>query len=188
MADVATLNPAGPASASRIHVGCRPLASDGASYPPAVEVGRHVPQGLSRVQIGVVACAVVAGALALVYVPQAIDRYDEGADTNAAANYDDREFAGGNAVVVDHAALYEARGLIPQDETYRVVTGSNLRDASALTLEFIESFARSFLLPRRPSDEARWILCYGCDPARLGGRLDVLWRNGKGILIGRLAG
>jgi hypothetical protein len=151
-----------------------------------VGVGRKLLRERSHVRIGVVACAAVAGALALAYVPQAIDRFDDGAAANAAANYDDREFAGGNAVVVDQAALYEARGLIPEDGSYRVVTGSNLRDASPLTLAFIESFARSFLMPRHPSEDGPWILCYGCDPSQLGGRFEVLWRDDHGIVIGRL--
>jgi hypothetical protein len=147
---------------------------------------RLARRDLSPIQLGVVVCTVVAAVLALVYLPQAIDEFQDGATANSALGFDDREFAGGNGLVVDKAALYEARGLIPEDESYRVVTGSKLSGATDLTLPYIESFARYFLLPRRPDPAARWVVCYGCDTAQLGAPLDVLWRDANGILVGRL--
>jgi hypothetical protein len=41
-------------------------------------------------------------------------------------------------------------------------------------------------MPRRPSESASWILCYGCDRNALGAPLDVLWHDDKGIAVGRL--
>jgi hypothetical protein len=88
--------------------------------------------------------------------------------------------------VVDRTALYRARDLIPRHASFRIVTGPNLTGATDLTLRSIASYATYFLMPRRPSESARWVLCYGCDLDRLGAPLQVLWRDEKGIAVGRL--
>lgn len=146
------------------------------------------PRGIAR--LGVVLCVVVALGYGSVYFVRAVDRLGDQARSNAALNFDDREFAGGNAVVVSNAALYEARGLIPEDETYRVATGPNVAGATELTEDYIEQYARYFLMPRRPSPDARWIICYGCDPdADLESDFEVLWQGEiEGILLMRLTG
>jgi len=146
----------------------------------------HARKDLTPIQVGVVVCAVVATALVIAYFPRAIGKFQDAAAANSALSYDDREFGGGNGFVIDKAALYEARGLIPPSASYRVVTGSRLRGSTPLTAPFIESFARYFLMPRRPEPNARWIVCYGCDVSTLGGHLDVLWRDSDGIEVGRL--
>ena len=144
------------------------------------------PRGIAR--FGVLLCVVVALSFGTVYFVRAVDRLGDQARANAALNYDDREFAGGNAVVVVNSPLYEAQGLIPEDETYRVVTGPNVAGATELTEDFIDQFARYYLMPRRPSSDARWIICYGCDPeVDLGNSFEVLWQSGVGISVGRLA-
>jgi hypothetical protein len=140
------------------------------------------------VRAGVVACVGIAVVLGLVYFVRAIDRLDETADANASANYDDREFAGGNSLVVDKRALYQARSLIPEDGTFRVVPGPGVNGATELTEPYIDQFARYFLMPRRPSPDAEWILCYGCDTAALEQPADVVWDNGAGISILKASG
>jgi hypothetical protein len=149
------------------------------------EVGSFLewPGGIAR--LGVVLCVAVALGYGLVYFAKALDRLGDQASSNAALNFDDREIAGGNALLADSGALYEARGLIPEEETYRVVAGPNVEGATELTQAFIDQYARYFLMPRRPSADARWILCYGCDPAELGDGFEVLWRDDNGALIGR---
>ena len=132
---------------------------------------------------GVVACVCTAVVFGVVYLVRAVDRLDEAADVNAAANYDDREFAGGNSLVVDKRALYQARALIPEDGLYRVVAGPRVEGATELTEPYIDQYARYFLMPRRPSADADWILCYGCDPAGLERPAEVVWDNGAGISI-----
>lgn len=143
------------------------------------------PHGIAR--LGVVLCTAVALVAGLVYFVKAVDRLGDTARTNAAQNFDDREFAGGNALVVANRPLYEARALIPEDETYRVVTGPDVEGATDLTASFIDAYARYFLMPRRPSPDARWIICYGCDPAGLGAGFEVHLEDEAGILVGRLA-
>ena len=146
------------------------------------------PRGVAR--LGVVLCVVVALGYGSVYFVRALDRLGDAARANAALNFDDREFAGGNAVVVANAPLYEARGLIPEDETYRVATGPNVAGATELTEGYIDQYARYFLMPRRPSPDARWIICYGCDPeADLESEFEVVWQGEvEGILLARLTG
>ncbi len=136
-------------------------------------------------RVGVAACVCVAVVLGVVYLVRAVDELGEQARVNAAANYDDREFAGGNSLVADKRALYEARALIPPEGRYRVVPGPNVDGATELTEPYIDQFARSFLMPRRPSLDAEWILCYGCDPAQLEVPTEVVWDGGGGISIHR---
>jgi hypothetical protein len=128
----------------------------------------------------------VAVFFGLVYFARAIDRLGDDAERNSALNFDDREFAGGNSLVVDKRALYEARALIPEHGTYRVVAGPGVEGATELTEPFIDQFARYFLMPRRPAEDARWILCYGCDVSELGERFQVVWQNGTGIALGTI--
>jgi hypothetical protein len=131
----------------------------------------------------VVACVAVATVLGLVTFVRTVDRLGDTADTNASLNFDDREFAGGNSLVVDKRALYEARALIPEDGSYRVVAGPGVEGATELTEPYIDQFARSFLMPRRPAADAAWIICYGCDRAALDRPTTVVWENGAGIAI-----
>jgi len=99
---------------------------------------------------GVVACVCAVVVFSVVYLVRAVDRLGDAADANAAANYDDREFAGGNSLVVDKRALYQARALIPDDGLYRVVAGPRVEGATELTEPYIDQYARYFLMPRRP--------------------------------------
>jgi hypothetical protein len=160
-------------------------------HPAAKETSRpdlssflERPRGIVR--LGVVLCVGVALGYGLVYFVKAVDRLGDQASSNSALNFDDREVAGGNALVVSNAPLYEARALIPENETYRVLAGPNVEGATDLTEEFIDGYARYFLMPRRPSADARWIICYGCDPAALGEGFEVLWQHETGVAIGRL--
>lgn len=134
-------------------------------------------------RLGVVVCVCVTSVLGVVYFVRAFDQLGDAASTNAALNFDDREFAGGNSLVVDKRALYEARSLIPKDASYRVVAGPGVEGATDLTEPYIDQFARYFLMPRRPKPDAPWILCYGCDRAALEQPAQVAWDDGAGISI-----
>lgn len=136
------------------------------------------PHGLVR--LSVAACLAVTIVLGLVYFVRAVDRLGADARRNAAATYDDREFAGGNALGVDKEALTEARGWIPENGTYRLLVGPGAAD--------LGQYARYFLMPRRPDPGASWVLCYRCDPASFRDELQVVWQNDAGITLGRLPG
>jgi hypothetical protein len=136
----------------------------------------------AAVALGIItALAVIA-----VYYVKALSQLGDTASTNASQAYDDREIAGGNSVIVNQSAAYEARGLIPPKAPYRVVTGSRLREKTELTEKFVEGWFRYFLMPRRPRSDARWVICYGCDISGLGGSYAVRWQDDKGISIGEL--
>lgn len=135
------------------------------------------PRGFVR--FGVVACVALVMVLGLVYFAKAVDRLGADASRNAAANYDDRAFGGGNALGVDKGALNEARGRIPEHAAYRLLVGDGDGD--------LMNYVRYFLMPRRPDPDASWVLCYDCDHAGLGNGIDVVWANDAGITLGRLA-
>ena len=123
---------------------------------------------------------VTVAVFGLVYLVRAVDRLDDTASTNAAMNFDDREFGGGNSLVVDKRALYEARSLIPEDGRYRIAAGPGVDGATDLTEPYIDQYARYFLMPRRPDPSAEW--------ASLERPADVVWDNGAGISILRDSG
>jgi hypothetical protein len=141
------------------------------------------PTALQR--LGVMFCVLVALVAAIVRYPSAIREANDTVAHNAALDYGDREIAGGNSVVADQAAMYEARSRIPAGATYRVVTGEKQPSFSDLTIPFVAEFARSFLLPRRPSPTGPWVLCYGCDGSRFPNG-EVVWKDDEGVSIIRL--
>jgi len=136
------------------------------------------------VHLAAVAVTTVTAVIAVVYWVKAMSTLGDSAGTNSRLGYGDREIAGGNSVIVDQAAAYRARALIPPSSRYRVVTGSALQNATPLTYTFVSDWFRYFLMPRRPSADARWLICYGCDPAQLGPRYVTRWRDDNGISIG----
>jgi len=142
------------------------------------------PHGIARLTAA--ACAAVAVAGLLFELPRTVDSLGDDAARNASLSFADREIAGGNSILVDQIAAYEARALIPRHDTFRVVTGPNLKETTPLTLQAVSPWLDYFLLPRRQSGDARWIVCYGCDTERLGGSYHVLWQDDKGISIGNV--
>jgi hypothetical protein len=133
--------------------------------------------------VAVLASSVIVG---LAYFAKGLSDLDEGATANAELSFSDREFGGGNGVVLDQQAAYAAEGLIPVHATYRLLTGSGLKEPTSLTLPFVESWFRYFLMPRRPAVDATWLICYGCDVSQFGGKYTPSWHDDRGISIGRL--
>jgi len=134
----------------------------------------------------VVIAVVSTCALVGVHYVKAVSQLGDTASGNSALSFDDREIAGGNSIVVDQRAPYEARASIPPDSTYRVVVGKRLLDRTPLTEEFVTTWLTYFLMPRRPAPDAHWVICYGCDSSTLGDHYDPVWQDGEGISIGRL--
>ena len=142
------------------------------------------PLGVLRV--GVVFLIAVTLVAAAIRYSQAVRHLGEAAARNSALSYSDREIAGGNSVLPDQAAAYVARGLISKDETYHVAFGADYAGGTPLTRPFAESYYLYFLMPRRPSDDARWLICYGCDLAEYGDRAKVVWRGPDEVSIVRV--
>jgi hypothetical protein len=142
------------------------------------------PEGVLRV--GVVFLLVVTLVAAAIRYSQSIRDLQGTASRNSALSFSDREIAGGNSVLPDQTAAYEARGLIPEDETYHVAFGPEYAGGTALTRLYAESFYLYFLMPRRPSDDPSWLICYGCDLAEYGARARVEWRGPDDVSIARI--
>ena len=106
------------------------------------------------------------------------------AGRNAALSFADREIAGGNSILVDQLAAYEARALIPADDTFRVVTGPNLKETTPLTLQAISPWLTYFLMPRRQSGTRLGHLLRLRHVAGSAAPIAVLWRDEVGISIG----
>jgi hypothetical protein len=137
-------------------------------------------------RVGVASFLSVAVAVGAVYIVKAIDQLGDTASSNSSLEYDDREIAGGNSIIVDQTAAYEARRLIPVTASYRFASGGGLRAKTDLTETFAEGWFLYFMMPRRQRADARWVICYGCDTTNLGGAFEVRWKDRLGISIGRL--
>ena len=144
------------------------------------------PHGLAR--LAAASCAVVAIAVLLYEVPHAVHTLGSEAHANASLSFADRDIAGGNSILVDQLAAYAARGLIPPNDPFSVVTGSGLKVTTPLTLQAISPWLNYFLMPRRQVGGAHWVICYGCDPSKLGGTYRALWQDDKGISVGTVSG
>ncbi len=119
--------------------------------------------------------------MAALRLPFAVVDVDRDTAHLSSLSYEDREFAAGNSVIPNQRLLYEARARIPSSGTYRVVTGAGrIEDASKLTREFAATFATYFLMPRRPRENARWVLCLGCDARTVAPGTRTVWSDGAG--------
>lgn len=142
------------------------------------------PAGVIRVGVAFLVAATVV-AVALRY-PAVLRDAGRDATANSDLSYSDREIAGGNGLVVDQDAVYAARGLIPEDSSFRVLVDPGYPGESSLTVPFVHSFYHYFLVPRRLSDDAPWIICYGCDLSSFGSRATTVWEGDDDISIVRL--
>ena len=136
---------------------------------------------LCTVYVVVVSLVAVA-----VELPKRLGNLGDTAAANASLSYADREIAGGNSVIADQLLAYEARAILPRDAPYRVVVGARLTKHASLSTASVPGWFRYFLMPRRQNDEAKWVVCYGCDPARLGGPYEPLWSDDFGLSVGRV--
>ncbi len=141
---------------------------------------------LGPVRVGVAFLVAVAALAVVVSYPGVFQELDREASKNGSLSFADREIAGGNGLVADQTAVYAARGLIPMSETFHVVVNPLYDGGSDLTVQHVESYYRYFLMPRRPAEDAQWIICYECDLGQYDGRAEVVWEGTEGIAIARM--
>jgi hypothetical protein len=141
---------------------------------------------LGAIRIGVAVIVAITAVAMLVSYPALLRDVGSEAAANDALSFSDREIAGGNGVVADQAAVYAARALIPEDESYHIAVGADYEGGTDLTRDHVGGYYRYFLMPRRPAESASWIVCYGCDLAEYGAGADVLWQGGSDISIVRV--
>lgn len=127
-------------------------------------------------------CVATTLVAAAIRFPQTFADANRTARANAASDYLDREVGGGNSVLPAQAVAIEARGRIAASGTFDVDVGPPQEGWSELaTPDAIETYLRYFLLPRRPRDDAPWVLCFACDrDAHPGAR--VVWED-EGLAI-----
>jgi hypothetical protein len=143
------------------------------------------PDGIVRTGVAfLVATALIAVAFAY---PGVLRQAGRDATHNSELSYSDREIAGGNGLVADQVAVYAARALIPENDTYKVLVDPAYAGGGADTVQFVDSYYRYFLMPRRPAEGAQWIICYGCDLAPYGSRAQVLWEGDHDVSIARIS-
>ena len=123
--------------------------------------------------------------VALVWLyPQAFADANREARANAALDQVDRELGGGNSVLPSQAIAVEARGRIPEDETFTVAVGEPRASWSELAIpDTLENYMRYFLLPRRSFPDAPWILCFACDRSAFPGATPVWEDAEEGLAI-----
>ena len=99
----------------------------------------------------------------------------------------DREIGGGNGIVVDQTAAFEARARIPPDESFEVIVGKPGPTWDEFVVGSVKTFYKGYLIPRRFEEGAPWVLCYGCDIASLGD-VEVVWQDDEEVSILRRNG
>jgi hypothetical protein len=142
------------------------------------------PVGIVRTGVLFLVVA-TTGAVAIRY-PDVLRDADREASANSALSYSDREIAGGNGLVVEQSAVYAARAIIPEGDTFHVVVDPSFEGGSDLTVPYVDSYYRYFLLPRRPAEDAPWIICYSCDLDQYGPDVEVVWEGSDNVSIARV--
>lgn len=118
----------------------------------------------------------------VVRYPDTFESANRTARTNASLDLIDRSLGGGNSVFPDQGLMVEARSRIPPRDTFRVALGEPQDGWTDLTAPFAETFATSFLLPRRSDPDALWILCLACDRAEFPAA-DAVWEGEAGLAL-----
>ncbi len=135
------------------------------------------------VRVGVVVCVALAAYVGAGRLDDTIAVFDFRADLNASLTYRDRTYPPGEGPARDWRVLEDARLWMPRDATYRVVEKENVGQD---THRYARFFLLGLLLPRRQVDstKAEYAFCYGCPPATLGPRFQVLSSSPE-VLFGR---
>jgi hypothetical protein len=154
-------------------------------YPRPTEdlLGRWLASPAALRQLVVGFCVVTTLVAAVIRYPETFADADRTARANAALDYLDREIGGGNSVLPDQTVAIEARGRIPRDGSFVVSVGEPQEGWSELsTPDAIETYLRFFLLPRRPRNDAAWVICFACDRGAYGDA-QVVWEDEEGLSI-----
>ncbi|HVM18204.1 MAG TPA: hypothetical protein VM290_11540 [Gaiellaceae bacterium] len=134
------------------------------------------------VLLAALAIVAVAGALAVARWPGSVGTVHELTAENRALSETDRAI-GARYLDISPEFLFAARELIPEDDTFAVLTGDRVEVATPTTLTALPSYSAYFLLPRRQVADpaaADWVLCYGCEPPP---GTEVAWEGADGSIL-----
>jgi hypothetical protein len=167
-----------------------------------VEVGTAAPAAavdearapLHNVRVRFVGVVVLAAfVVALVQLPSAVRRFDRRASFNAHQSRIGETIAGADGVAIDNAFVIRALSLVPVHATYTLGMPESPKVAATYgivptTLLALPNYVRFLVLPRREADpsEAQYLLCYACDTSPFDKRMQRLWTDPKGFVIGKL--
>jgi hypothetical protein len=140
-----------------------------------------------------VAVAVAAAAVFVARFPAAVRMLNERARTNAHLSATGRTIQGADGLDISNDFLVQALRLLPRDATYTVQEPPSAElsrgyGISTTTYDALPAYVEYLLLPRRPADAhtADYLLCYACDTKPFDARLQRLWTDPSGLVIGRL--
>ncbi|MGZ4411403.1 MAG: hypothetical protein ACXVY8_04645 [Gaiellaceae bacterium] len=142
----------------------------------------------SSTRVGIAVSLLVIAVTVLVQLPRALKNLGDRATRSSSFTYEDRAFAAGNSIIPDKQLLYEAKAWIPARGSYRVEVGPRPVTGAMPLTRYAGLFATYYLMPRRPSPDARWALCLGCDPGSLASHVTTLWSDHNGSSLLRIDG
>jgi hypothetical protein len=138
------------------------------------------------VRIGVVSCVAAACFSAAGRLDDSIAVFDNHADLNAAATFNERTYPTIEFLADWAGVLEDARLWMPAGATYAVIDGPAAASASAPSLRtFLHVLLMPRALTRAEGPGPRWVFCYGCSPETLGREYKVLSDSKAGFLFAR---
>jgi hypothetical protein len=150
---------------------------------------------LFSLRLVAVVVTIVAATAAIVRLPAALESFGDRAHLNAGQSRVGREIAGADAENIDNMFLVEALQLVPRNSSYAIVLPQSLAVAKTYgivpaTYHALPGFVQNVLLPRRQVDpgKAQYLLCYACDTDPYDRRMQRLWQDPHGLVIGKLTG
>jgi len=157
-----------------------------------------VPAGLgNRIRFAAgAACVLVAATLFVTKVPDAYRSASATADSNR--KYDTptyRLLSTGDMLDIPYELSAAAFQYIPPGAAYKVVLPGTPEAAQAgygiqpITYDTFAPWLRYLLLPAKPvdaSEQAPYIVCWGCDTTPYDTHTDWLWHNDQGAGIGHV--
>jgi hypothetical protein len=122
---------------------------------------------MNRVGVGVAVLALaLAGGFGLVNLGRGASRQLDKVRSNDEQPFEVRYGGGADLLDVDPRFTLATLAFVRGGDTYSIVTGPRVHTNNPYTLHFMITYFVGRLQPARDvsPDEARWILCYGCDP------------------------
>jgi hypothetical protein len=142
-------------------------------------------------------CVALAAGLLVWHLPSTVGSLDAqvASDDSYIHNSLTREVTTGDSLGIPYALQVAALADIPPGARYALLLPADQQVASIyaispLAFETVAAFLEYLLLPAVPvaANEARYIICWGCDTAPWDHRTDWLWQTDAGEAIGRVLG
>lgn len=168
------------------------LASPSAATAAAVVDARTATRA-RQVRWAAAAITLAALVVALVRLPGAVSSFDERATFNAHQSSIGRTIAASDALEISNDFLVHALALVPTNAAFALLQPPNGKAAavygiSPTTLAALHPYVEYLMLPRRlvTPDKAQYLLCYACNTDPYDSRMQRLWVDPDGFVIGKL--